>query len=128
MAEKTEFEPKYFSFKKPVMKEVVVTRYIDISDGAGTHGKKIGNVGMNVHLIVDTLEDDEGDIRIVRVIGWNPPPVPLAWEEVQLEKPRAEREWWIDKGAIVNANADQSKLILQVTWDNATSSGTVVKL
>jgi hypothetical protein len=128
MADKIEYEPKYFSVKKPVMKEVVVTKYIDISDGAGTHGKKIGNVGANTHLIVDTLEDDEGDIRIVRVVGYVPPPIPKLWEDAQLDKPREAREWWVDKGAVVNANADLSKIVLQVTWDNATSTGTVVRL
>jgi hypothetical protein len=128
MADKTEYEPKYFTFDKPVMKEVVVTKYVAVSDGAGTHGKDIGHVGANTHLMVDTLEDDEGDIRIVRVVGWNPPPIPKAWEDEQLDKPREAREWWVDKGAIVNANADQSKIKLIVEWDNATNSGTVTKL
>ena len=128
MADKIEYEPKYFSYKKPVMKEVVVTRYVDVSSGAGTHGKTIGYVGANAHLMVDVLEDDEGDIRIVRVNNFSPPPVPQAWEDEQLEKPRAEREWWIDKGAIRDVNVDQSKIVLQVTWDNASNTGTVVKL
>src|SRR4030042_5284932 len=119
MADKIEYEPKYFSVKKPVKKEVVVTRYVDISDVAGTHGKKIGNVGPNTHLIVDTLEDDEGDTRIVSVVGWSPPPIPKLWEDAQLDKPREEREWWIDKGAVVNAQRDLSTIVLKVTWSNA---------
>ncbi len=127
MAEKTEYELKYWATEPPDKKEVIVTRYDHVQDRAGIQGKKIGNLGPGTHLIVDKNEDARGDIRIVRVVNYTPAPVPPTWISAQSDRPQEEHEWWVDKGAVVDANADQTKIRLIVEWDNATNSGTVVK-
>jgi len=129
MTDKLQYEPKYWAAKPPVKKEVVVTRYGPINDRAGIQGKKIGEVGVGARLIIDTNENAGGDSRIVAVVGYpRLQPIPLAWENNQPDRPQEEKEWWVDNGDYVDANADTTKIKLIVEWDNATNSGTVVKV
>jgi hypothetical protein len=129
MADKLQYEPKYWAAKPPVKKEVVVTRYGAINDRAGLQGKKIGVVGTGARLIIDANENAGGDSRVVAVVGYpRLQPIPLAWENNQPDRPQEEKEWWVDNGDYVDANVDTTKIKLIVEWDNATNSGTVVKV
>ena len=136
MAEKTEFSKLYWAMEKPREMEVIVTRAEEpVRSGPPGQGRIIGKVGVNAHVIIDLNEESNGATRIVRIIGRDP--VPGSWyadstlasmPEWYDTQERFRPEWWLDNGAFVPSNVDQTKLIFQVTWDNATNSGTVIKL
>jgi hypothetical protein len=110
--------PKYWATEQPIVKEMAVTRFEHVQDKAGTQGAKIGNVGAGVHLKVDMNEQDMGDVRIIEVIDCLTPPVPTSWEQKQIDRPEQEREWWVDKTALMDVGgSDPGKVRLLVERD-----------
>lgn len=136
MAEKIEFSKLYWSVEKPREMEVVVTCAEEpVKSGAPGQGRIIGKVGVSARVIIDLNEESNGATRIIRIIGRDP--VPGSWYAGSTQETMPEwydihgnfrPEWWLDNGAFVPSNVDQTKIILQVTWDNATNSGMVIKL
>ena len=106
MTTKQEFEPLYWATKEPDKRAMSVVRYQDVRNGAGVKGYKIGVLGIGAELIVDWNEQDEGWIRIVKVGDWKP--VPATWISAQADTPEQEREWWVDKTAIIPVGLDVS--------------------
>jgi hypothetical protein len=135
MADKIEYEKLYWATKKPRKLEAVVTRANEpVQSGPGLKGRTIGRVGTGVHLIVDLNEVSDGDTRVVAIIGRDP--VPEQWYDDATKETIPEwftdgdfhPEWWLDNGAFVPANAEVGTVMFQVTWNNETGTGTVIKL
>ena len=103
---KIEYYPLYWSAKQPVPLTKAVTRLQNVQNGPGIKGGKIGTVGIGAHLFVDWAEQDLGWVRIIKVVDYVPAPVPVAWINAQVDEVPQEREWWVDKTALMDLNAD----------------------
>lgn len=112
----------YFSEKEPVRVEKIVDCYSVVRSGAGTKGKIIGAINTNVHVIIDTNEDEGDWVRIYSVEKMHP--VPAKWLAIWQAENDYEPcwEWWIEKKSLADVLTTNSVLRYIVEVDTKTGN------
>ena len=126
MADKTQYYPYYWAAVPPVVAEKVLTRIQPVLDLAGIQGKKIGTLGVGAHVMVDLNEDDNGCLRIVRVVDYPLGVVPANWIEYNQDPERPE--FWTDKTGLMDAGAPIEGEVSLLVKRNAAGVWSVTEL